>query len=145
VKRFAVLETPLSIDEVLRQVQAPDVGGIALFIGTVRDHNAGQPVTLLEYQAYGSMAEREMQAIAQEIAGELPGTVLSAQHRAGALHVGDVAVVCAAGAPHRDAAFQACRALIDRIKERVPIWKREHGPDGPYWIGWESAQKTPGA
>ena len=54
--------------------------------------------------------------------------------------VGDLAVVCAAGAPHRAEAFKACRALIDRIKHRVPIWKREHGPDGPYWVGWEDAR-----
>jgi molybdopterin synthase catalytic subunit len=65
---------------------------------------------------------------------------LAVQHRTGALVVGDVAVVCAASAPHRDEAYRACRALIDRIKSRVPIWKREHGPDGAYWVGWHDAR-----
>jgi molybdopterin synthase catalytic subunit len=61
-------------------------------------------------------------------------------HRTGTLSVGDVAVVCAASAPHRGEAYRACRALIDRVKARVPIWKREHGPDGAYWVGWQDAR-----
>ena len=144
MKAFLVSDAELSVDAVCAAVQDGGVGGVALFVGTVRDHNAGQPITLLEYHAYASMAEKEMQRVAQEIAAEFPGTRLSAHHRTGALRVGEIAVVCAAGAPHRDAAFQACRALIDRIKSRVPIWKREHGPAGPYWVGWESQDKLPG-
>ena len=97
-------------------------------------------VTRLEYHAYVSMAEKEMQRIADEIVAEMPGVRLAARHRVGSLGVGDLAVVCAAGAAHRGEAFRACRALIDRIKHRVPIWKREHGPDGPYWVGWEDAR-----
>ena len=137
---FRVLEAPLSVAEATAAVSAPDVGGIDLFVGVVRDHNAGRAVTRLEYHAYVSMAEKEMERIALEIARELPGVRLAALHRIGALGVGDVAVVCAAGAVHRGEAFAACRALIDRIKQRVPIWKREHGPDGPYWVGWEDAR-----
>jgi molybdopterin synthase catalytic subunit len=139
---FRVLETPLVVVEATAAVSAPDVGGIDLFLGAVRDHNDGRRVTLLEYHAYVSMAEKEMQRIADEIAGEIPGVRLAALHRIGSLSVGDLAVVCAAGAPHRGEAFRACRLLIDRIKERVPIWKREHGPDGPYWVGWEDARCT---
>jgi molybdopterin synthase catalytic subunit len=90
------------------------------------------------------MATKEMAAIAAEIAGEIPGVRLAVLHRVGELRVGDLAVVCAASAPHRGQAFVACRALIDRIKERVPIWKREHGPDGPYWVGWQDARCAPG-
>jgi molybdopterin synthase catalytic subunit len=137
---FRVLETPLSVDTAITAVSAPDVGGVDVFLGVVRDHNDGRPVTRLEYHAYVSMAEKEMQRIAAEIAAELPGVRLAALHRVGSLAVGDLAVVCAAGAAHRSEAFQACRALIDRIKLRVPIWKREHGPDGPYWVGWEDAR-----
>ncbi|HEY6080171.1 MAG TPA: molybdenum cofactor biosynthesis protein MoaE [Polyangiaceae bacterium] len=137
---FRVLDAPLSVAEATAAVSAPDVGGIDLFVGVVRDHNAGRAVTRLEYHAYVSMAEKEMERIALEIARELPGVRLAALHRIGALSVGDVAVVCAAGAVHRGEAFAACRALIDRIKQRVPIWKREHGPDGPYWVGWEDAR-----
>jgi molybdopterin synthase catalytic subunit len=137
---FRVLDTPLSVAEATAAVSAPDIGGIDLFLGAVRDHNAGRAVTRLEYHAYVSMAEKEMRRIAEEIAGELPGVRLAALHRIGSLAVGDLAVVCAAGAVHRGEAFQACRALIDRIKHRVPIWKREHGRDGPYWVGWEDAR-----
>jgi molybdopterin synthase catalytic subunit len=137
---FRVLETPLDVALASAAVSAPEIGGIDLFLGAVRDHNDGRPVTLLEYHAYVSMAEKEMQRIADEIAAELPGVRLAALHRIGSLAVGDLAVVCAAGAAHRDEAFRACRLLIDRIKERVPIWKREHGPAGPYWVGWEDAR-----
>jgi len=144
MKAFALSEAPLSVERACSLVEGPEIGGVALFVGTVRDTNAGQPVSLLEYHAYAAMAEKEMQRIGAEIAAEFPGARLAAQHRTGALRVGEIAVVCAAGAPHRDAAFQACRALIDRIKASVPIWKREHGPDGPYWVGWESQDKQPG-
>ncbi len=137
---FLVLETPLSVAEVVAAVSVPDVGGIDLFLGAVRNHNDGRAVTRLEYHAYVSMAEKEMRRIAAEIEQELPGVRLAALHRIGSLGVGDLAVVCAAGAAHRGEAFQACRALIDRIKHSVPIWKREHGPDGPYWVGWEDAR-----
>jgi molybdopterin synthase catalytic subunit len=124
----------------VRAVTAPGSGGISVFIGTVRDENAGHPVSRLDYEAYPSMAEREMGSIAREIELEIPGVHLAVLHRVGELVVGDIAVVCAASAPHRGEAFRACRALIDRIKARVPIWKREHGPDGPYWVGWEDAR-----
>jgi molybdopterin synthase catalytic subunit len=137
---FRVLETPLDVAQATAAVSAPDIGGIDLFLGAVRNHNDGRAVTLLEYHAYVSMAEKEMARIADEIAKEIPGVRLAALHRIGSLAVGDLAVVCAAGAPHRGEAFTACRALIDRIKQRVPIWKREHGPDGPYWVGWEDAR-----
>ena len=137
---FRVLETPLSVAEATAAVSGPHIGGIDLFLGAVRDHNAGRAVTRPEYHAYVSMAEKEMQRIADEIAHEIPGVTLAALHRVGSLSVGDLAVVCAAGAVHRGEAFQACRALIDRIKHRVPIWKREHGADGPYWVGWEDAR-----
>jgi molybdopterin synthase catalytic subunit len=137
---FRVLETPLLVAEATAAVAGPQIGGIDLFLGAVRDHNDGRAVTRLEYHAYVSMAEKEMRRIAEEIESELPGVRLAALHRIGSLAVGDLAVVCAAGAVHRGEAFQACRALIDRIKHRVPIWKREHGPDGPYWVGWEDAR-----
>jgi molybdopterin synthase catalytic subunit len=86
------------------------------------------------------MAEKQMRLIAERIQASLPGVRLAVLHRVGALKVGDVAVVCAAGAPHRSEAFEACRLLIDQIKAEVPIWKREHGPQGPYWVGFEDAR-----
>lgn len=141
MKRLLELrETPLSLDECYAAVLTPETGGVALFIGTVRNHNQGQDVSLLEYQAYAAMAEKELTAIADEIERELPGTRLACLHRTGALRVGDIAVICAAAAPHRGEAFTACRELIDRLKARVPIWKREHGDGGPYWIGWQDVR-----
>jgi molybdopterin synthase catalytic subunit len=131
---------PLSLDEMIAEVSHASAGGIATFLGVVRDFNDGRAVTLLEYEAYGAMAEAEIARIHAELAAEMPGVRVAAAHRTGTLHVGDAAVVCAASAPHRAEAFEACRLLIDRIKARLPIWKREHGPDGPYWVGWEDAR-----
>lgn len=133
----------LSLDEVVNLVARPESGGIATFLGVVRNFNDGRAVSLLEYEAYGTMAEAELQRIFDELEKEIPEVRVAATHRIGALRVGDVAVVCAASAPHRGEAFRACRELIDRIKARLPIWKREHGPDGPYWVGWEDARCTP--
>jgi len=141
---FSVRAEPLSVDECVRAVAHPGAGGVNVFVGSVRDESGGQRVTVLEYEAYVSMAEREMARIGGELSGEIPGVRLAVLHRVGRLLVGDLAVVCAASAPHRDEAFRACRLLIDRIKQQVPIWKREHGPDGPYWVGWKDARCVPG-
>lgn len=134
---------PLSIDRATAAVARPGAGAIAHFIGTVRDENDGLPVTLLEYHAYAAMAVAEMERIVAEIQAEMPETRVAVGHRTGALGVGDVAVVVAASAPHRGEAFRACREAIDRVKARVPIWKREHGPDGPYWVGFRDARCSP--
>jgi molybdopterin synthase catalytic subunit len=142
---FEIRESELSVAEVVAAVTRPEAGGIAVFVGVVRNDNAGLPITRLEYQAYASMAAKEMARIGQEIALEIADVRLAVLHRVGSLVVGDTAVVCAASAPHRAEAFEACRLLIDRIKARVPIWKREHGPGGPYWVGWEDARGEPGA
>jgi len=131
---------PLGLDELTAEVAHPGAGAVATFLGVVRDVNEGRAVSLLEYEAYGTMAEAELARILEEIPAEIPGARVAATHRIGALRVGDAAVACAASAPHRSEAFKACRLLIDRIKSRLPIWKREHGPDGPYWVGWEDAR-----
>jgi molybdopterin synthase catalytic subunit len=135
-----VRASPLSLDETLALVRRPAAGGLSVFVGVVRDENEGRAVTRLEYSAYESMAVREMARIIDEIEREIPGTRLAAMHRTGSLEVGDAAVICAASAPHRGEAFRACRELIDRIKARVPVWKREFGPDGAAWVGWEDAR-----
>lgn len=140
----ALSTDPLSLDAVVAAVSHAGAGAVTTFVGTVRNSNAGQAVTLLEYEAYPSLACAEMRRILAEITAELPGVRVAVHHRTGSLHVGDAAVICAASAPHRDEAFVACRLVIDRVKARVPIWKREHGPDGPYWVGWEDARCEPG-
>jgi molybdopterin synthase catalytic subunit len=138
--RVDIRQERLSIDEAIALVSHPGAGGVAIFLGTVRDANEGHRVTKLEYEAYAAMARAEMNRIRGEIEAEIPGVCAAALHRIGDLAVGDIAVVCAASAPHRGEAFRACRLLIDRIKERVPIWKREHGPEGPHWIAWVDAR-----
>jgi len=136
----ALREDAIFADEAVASIAHAGAGGVSVFLGTVRDVNEGRPVVKLEYQAYAAMALTEMKRIVDELTAEFPGTRLAVLHRVGALHIGETAVVCAASAPHRDAAFRACRELIDRIKARVPIWKREHGPDGAYWVGWQDAR-----
>jgi molybdopterin synthase catalytic subunit len=143
-RRADIRTDALSVDEAIAIVSRPGAGGIAIFLGIVRDANDGRAVTKLEYEAYASMAVAEMDKICGAIETEIDGVRVAALHRVGALNVGEIAVVCAASAPHRGEAFRACRLLIDRIKETVPIWKREHGPDGPYWVGWEDARCAPG-
>jgi molybdopterin synthase catalytic subunit len=138
--RGRIRAEPLDLAELVAEVSHPGAGGVATFLGVVRDHNEGRAVTLLEYEAYGTMCEAELGRIMAEIVAEIPGARVAATHRVGALAVGDTAVICAASAPHRGEAFRACRELIDRLKSRLPIWKREHGPDGPYWVGWEDAR-----
>lgn len=140
MKRIDLRTLPLSVDEVMGHVRHAGAGAVVLFTGVVRDTNEGRAVTLLEYEAYAPMALAEMERIAQEIEAEIAGARCAIAHRVGRLEVGEIAVVCAASAPHRAEAFAACRKLIDEVKARVPIWKREHGPDGPYWVGWEDAR-----
>ncbi len=131
---------PLVVEEVTAAVAHAGAGAIDVFVGVVRETSEGRAVSRLEYQAYATMAEAEMTRIAEEIEREIAGTRVAVLHRVGSLVVGEAAVVCAASAPHRAEAFVACRALIDRIKARVPIWKREHGPDGSAWVGWVDAR-----
>lgn len=136
----ALRNAPVGLDEAVGFVSHEGAGGIAVFVGAVRVENEGRAVATLEYSAYAQMAVKEMGRIASELAAEIPGVRVSALHRLGLLRVGDIAIVCAASAPHRHEAFVACRAIIDRIKSRVPIWKRETGPDGAAWVGWVDAR-----
>jgi molybdopterin synthase catalytic subunit len=124
-----------SLDVVVAAVSGPGMGGVATFTGVVRAHSQGRAVERLEYEAYREMAEKAFRELCDEIEGEIGGARLAVEHRVGTLAVGDVAVVIAAAAPHRDEAFRACRAMIDRLKERAPIWKKETGPDGTSWVG----------
>lgn len=135
-----IRDEPLSLDEVVRAVTDERAGAVVTFVGVVRNHSEGRAVTKLEYHAYRSMAEDELAAIASELAAENPETRLACLHRVGTLTVGDSAVVCAVSSAHRERAFTACRQLIDRVKARVPIWKREHDSSGPHWVGWEDAR-----
>ncbi|MEJ7603968.1 MAG: molybdopterin converting factor subunit 1 [Kofleriaceae bacterium] len=130
-----LLDQPLSLDRCVAAVSGPGMGGIVTFTGMVRRHNRGTLIERLEYEAYGSMAVREMARLCVEIEAEITGVRLAVEHRVGVLAIGELAVVIAAAAPHRAEAFTACRAMIDRLKDRVPIWKKEIAEDGAEWIG----------
>lgn len=135
VRLLALRNTPLDVAEVLAAVQDPAAGGVVSFTGLVRDHDGGRGVTELEYEAHPG-AQEAMAAVAERIAGELPVHALAAVHRTGLLAVGDVAVIVAASASHRDQAFEAARRLIDDLKATVPIWKRQVFVDGEQeWVG----------
>ena len=130
-----LLDEPLSLDRTLAAVAGPDTGGVVTFTGLVRRESQGRAVDRLEYEAFREMAEKVLGGLCDEIEREMPGVRVAVEHRVGALVVGDAAVVIAAAAPHRAEAFSACRAMIDRLKERAPIWKKEIGPDGAEWVG----------
>ncbi len=134
-RHIRVVDEPPSIDRCAAAVVGPEMGGMVTFTGVVRRTSKGREVERLEYEAYASMADKVMREIAGEIESELPGVRIAVEHRVGKLVVGDIAVVIAAAAPHRAEAFTACRAMIDRLKDRVPIWKKEIGPDGSEWVG----------
>lgn len=132
-RRILVTAEQLSVDDVIAAVRDDAHGGIAVFIGTVRERNRGQRVERLDYEAYPEMAEATMREIATRL--ESGGDVrVAMHHRVGELAVGDIAVVVAAGSAHRGAAFTAARAAIDELKTIVPIWKKEHTEDGAVWI-----------
>ena len=134
----AISAEDISLDRVRRSVAHSGAGGVCIFHGVVRDHSEGKTVSRLEYEAHESLALKEMRRVLEGVLAEHPDATLAAVHRVGSLEVGDVAVCVAASAPHRDAAFCACRKAIDRIKETVPIWKKEWGADGEAnWVNLE--------
>jgi molybdopterin synthase catalytic subunit len=127
--------TPLDLAALVAQVEAPDRGAVTSFLGLVRDHHAGRGVTRLEYSAYTPMAEAECARIVSEAEVRWPVRV-ALEHRIGTLEIGDAAVAIAACAAHREEAFAACRFVIEEVKRRVPIWKKEFYADGTIeWVG----------
>lgn len=129
-----VTREPLEPGALLGEARRDGDGGLALFAGVVRDNADGRAVSEMEYEAYEPMAEREMERIEADLGLRFPEVRLLMRHRIGRLRVGEVAVVVVASAPHREEAFAACRAGIEEIKARVPVWKREWGPDGSVWV-----------
>ncbi|HEX4440294.1 MAG TPA: molybdenum cofactor biosynthesis protein MoaE [Thermoanaerobaculia bacterium] len=121
--------SPIDLAALLREVRASD-GALCLFVGVVRNENAGRRTLAIEYEAYGAMAESEMARIADGLSRDFPAVRVRIIHRTGRLEVGEASVAIAAVSPHRADAFAACRAAIDRIKTTVPIWKKEFHPDG---------------
>ncbi len=129
IRLAEVRDSPLSVDEVLKAVADPAAGGIAVFAGAVRDHDHGRSVTRLSYSAHPSAAD-VLRQVAQRIAGRFDVHAIAAVHREGDLAIGDLAVVVAVAASHRGTALDACRALIDELKDTVPIWKHQRFAGG---------------
>lgn len=128
-------EFPLDLGELLARVQSPERGGVACFLGTVRNHHRGRQVLRLEYSAYGPMVEAECARIVAETEARWQVAV-ALRHRIGGLAIGDAAVAVVVASAHRDEAFVACRHVIEELKLRVPIWKREVYADGAVeWVG----------
>lgn len=134
--RTWIARRPIDPAELLADLGDERDGGLALFVGRVRAQNHGRRVTSLLYEAYAEMAEEELSRIAAEVASRGTVGALAAVHRVGELEPGEAAVAVAAAAAHRDAAFEAARSLIEEIKVRLPVWKRETYADGTTrWLG----------
>ena len=127
-------EESLVPDHVTEAVRSPANGGVVTFLGVTRDNTSGRQVRYLEYEAYEPMAEAKLAEIATEISEEWPVEDIAIAHRLGRLEIGDISLVVAVGSPHREAAFRACAQVVDRIKQTVPIWKKEYFVDGEVWV-----------
>jgi molybdopterin synthase catalytic subunit len=131
----------IDLAELAATVMRPSDGACITFSGVVRDHHEGKAVESIFYDAYRPMAEKEMEKILQAVRDEYPAVAMAVVHRLGLLHVGDASIAIVCTSPHRAEAYEASRALIDRIKETVPIWKKERGPNGEEWVGWHGHSK----
>jgi len=124
----------LNIQNCYDFVQDASCGGIALFVGTVRNKTQDKSVTLLDFSTYQAMAIKEMKMIADKALQDFDILKIAIHHAEGELHIGDIPVIIAVSSPHRKAAFKACQFAIDTLKETVPIWKKEHFEDGEVWV-----------
>ena len=138
---YEIVSHPIDAATVTAAVADSGTGATVTFIGTTRDHNDGRRVTQLEYEAYPEMAIAEMRRIGATAQQRWPITRIAIVHRIGVVAIGEASVVIAVSAGHRRAAFDACHFAIDRLKEIVPIWKKEHFEGGEVWIGSQTGQR----
>lgn len=132
---FLLSAEPLSLDRVVGEVRSDSAGAIATFTGTTRKESRGREVSYLEYEAYEGMAEQTMAEIAEDLSRRYELCAIAIHHRVGRVDIGDTSVVIAVSAPHRQDALAACRDAIDRLKDHVPLWKKEVYEGGEEWIG----------
>lgn len=125
---------PIDVQKIIAAASSDDCGALNVFLGTVRNHSRGKDVNRLEYDAYPAMASKMIQRIVDEAGEKWDVRKTAISHRTGVLAIGDVAVVIAVATPHRQDSFAACQYIIDRLKEIVPIWKKEVAVDGETWI-----------
>ena len=127
-------DEPIRVEDLITAVRGDGDGAVALFLGTVRNHNAGRRVLRLEYSAYAEMAEGQMAAIEEQASSRFNISRVALVHRQGRLEIGEASVGVAVSAPHRAEAFEACRFIIDTLKKKVPIWKKEFFEGGEQWV-----------
>ncbi|HWI46611.1 MAG TPA: molybdenum cofactor biosynthesis protein MoaE [Rummeliibacillus sp.] len=132
---FEIMDKPIDVEGVRLKVESRNAGAITVFIGTVREMTKGKKTLHLEYQAYPTMAIKMFEQISKEIQEQWPEAKVAITHRVGHLDISDIAVVIAVSSPHRKIAYEANEYAIDRIKQIVPIWKKEFWEDGTEWIG----------
>ena len=137
-----VTQDALDPDAVTATVLVPANGGVVTFLGTVRNSTDGKEVVYLEYEAYEGMAEKVLARIAQDVTDRWGIADVSIAHRFGRMEIGDVSLAVAVASPHRAEAFAACQYVVDRIKQDVPIWKKEVFQDGEVWVGMEGQHTT---
>jgi molybdopterin synthase catalytic subunit len=123
-----------TVDGVLARLRSGEMGALVTFVGVVRNSSEGRPVERIEIQVYEEMARRQLEAIREEAMERFGVEDIAIVHRHGSLNVSDNIMLIAVGAGHRTEAFEACRFVLERIKERVPIWKKEVTPDGEFWV-----------
>jgi len=140
---FEFSRTPIQPEALRARLADPACGGYAAFEGWVRDHNEGERVRRLEYEAFEALALREGERILAEARARFGVTRAACVHRVGELAVGELAVWVGVSAPHRDEAFRACRYIIDEVKRRLPIWKKEHYASGD--SGWVNCERCAGS
>lgn len=131
---FLLTRDPIQVPAILDAMADPACGGFVFFLGTVRNHSEDRPVQRLHYEAYEQMAVAEMAKIGELARREFTISRTAIVHRLGTLEIGDIAVATAVAAAHRSEAFRACRFLIDRVKQDVPIWKKEFFADSAVWV-----------
>jgi molybdopterin synthase catalytic subunit len=141
---FELTADPLDARRLEAAIAHKGAGAICTFTGVVRDSSRGRSVTHLDYEAYAEMATAQMRKIGDEIAERWPEARLAMAHRTGRLEIGEASVVVSVSCPHRAEAIAACKWGIDRLKESVPIWKKEHAADGTYWIEGDEAKPSDG-
>ena len=131
---FGVQSEPLDPAPLVEAVRRDDAGAVALFYGIVRNENLGRSVRYLEYDAYPEMALKKMREVADEVRAKFPIAAVGVLHRIGRLEIGETSLLVAVSSGHRKEAFEACHYAVDRIKQIVPVWKKEVWSDGSAWV-----------
>ena len=142
---FRLIYEPLAAPVLAELVRSDDSGAVALFYGVVRDHSEGRDVERLEYEAHESMALKKLREVGAETKSRFPIKEIGIWHRLGMLAIGETSLLVAVASEHRKEAFEACHWAVDRVKEVVPVWKKEHWREGAAWVEGHTVQPTEGA